>query len=505
MKITPDTNVPEKYREQVGLIKKGRIKLNITKPATINDGIISLEESNHKDLLRLFENAAIAGRFMKFIPASGAATRMSSNLFSVFKKDCSLADLELMAKEGDQKAKFASTFMNGIRKFAFFPQLELAIKKSGLSVDQLLSSGNFHDLFDFVLTEKGLNLSELPKALLRFHRYENEVRTAFEEHLVESIKSISCIEKKVILHLTISQKFQKQFEELLKELRAKYSQYQLEVEFSSQDENTNTIALSCDLQMIFDENGNLLTRPGGHGTLLKNLDNLKGDLVLIKNIDNIPFDRNDEESIKPRKLLSGYLVHLQKQIFFLINKLIDESSPEETLGLAEQFIKNYLCFSIRESYKNYSNKLKKDYLLKILNRPLRVCGMVKNAGEPGGGPFWVFDKEGNESLQIVEQSQFTDDQMDILKESTHFNPVDMVCALKNYSGRNFNLFNYRDELAYFIGNKTYNGEVITTFEYPGLWNGGMANWNTVFVEVPASTFTPVKEVNDLLKPVHQPD
>lgn len=504
MNPIPKIELSQKYKTQVNQISKGQQKLNITRPAVFNDGIKRFDESNHNELLNHFHNASIAGRFMKFIPASGAATRMSGDLISIFNKENLLSELEDRAKDGDAQSDFAVKFINGIKDFAFYNVLEKKLKESNHSTEKLLAQREYRELFDFVLTKNGLNLSQLPKALLQFHKYENEIRTAFEEHIVESQKSLADIEKRIVLHFTISKDYQKEFEDLYSELKARYNDYQLDISFSYQDPETNTIALSKDGYVLTDDNGEILPRPGGHGTLLKNLNNLDADLVFIKNVDNVVYDRMNSDLDDYRKLLGGYLVYLQKQIFYLIQELIKESVNENILNNTQQFIENELCFIIRDSYKNYSDKFKKDYLLQILNRPIRVCGMVKNTGEPGGGPFWVVDKEGNESLQIVEQSQFYDDQLDILKSATHFNPVDIVCAMKTYSGRNFNLLNFKDDDAYLVSKKTYNGELINTLEYPGLWNGSMANWNTVFVEIPASTFHPVKEVNDLLKPEHQP-
>lgn len=497
------TDPADDHRKQIELIKSGQKTLNIIRPATINDGINTVSENDIPDLMKAYESCVQAGRIMKFVPASGAATRMAKRLLKVLSKIQTIHELKELVSGGNEDAHFAYNFIKGIGSFGFYDDLNDILKPYGESVESLINNSQFGELFEFVLTEKGLNLSSLPKALLHFHKYGNDHRTAFEEHLVEGINFIADAENRVRIHFTIPEGYLPRFIELEKIAIGKFNKYKFEITYSFQDHQTHSVALDKNNEPKKTD-GQLFLRPSGHGALLKNLNDLKADLVHIKNIDNLPRADRENGNYRYKKIMIGYLVKIQKQIFHLLDRLNSDDADAELLIIAENYIKENLHFVIRESYQNYSLALKKNYLIEILNRPIRVCGMIKNTGEPGGGPFWMKDKNGNVSLQIVEQSQIIGEQTNLLQRSTHFNPVDIVCAVRDFRGIPFDLFRFRDEDSYIISKKNINGEELKILEYPGLWNGSMANWNTVFIEIPNSIFAPVKEVNDLLKPVHQP-
>ena len=349
-----------------------------------------------------------------------------------------------------------------------------------------------------------MDYGQKPKGVLTFHKYEKEFRTAFEEHLYEGAFHSKTIENKVNIHFTISPEHSDLFnaimESKVQQLENKFK-VKFDISFSYQKPSTDMVAVDLNNDLFREPDGSLVFRPGGHGALIENLNDLDADIIFIKNIDNVVPDRLKDVTIEYKKALAGVLLSFQQMIFDYIEVLTKEGNKDEILFEIEHFIREELCYQIEGD-----NKKDKDTMLEILNRPLRVCGMVKNEGEPGGGPFWVKHQEDTTDLQIVESSQIdtnNHEQISILKSSTHFNPVDLVCATKDYKGNKFNLLNYRDSNTGFISKKSKDGRDLKAQELPGLWNGAMANWNTIFVEVPIITFNPVKTVNDLLREEHQ--
>ena len=372
-----------------------------------------------------------------------------------------------------------------------------------------LSLGEQYTLFvQTMINTNQLNYSFFPKGLLPFHKYENHVSTAFQEHLLEATLYASK-NNKTNLHFTISEVHKDMFESELKDIKKDLENEintKFEVSFSYQNKSTDTISITSKDELFRTEDSKLLFRPSGHGALIENLNTLDYDLIFIKNIDNIVVLEQNIEISNYKKMLAGILLQMQKQVFKYLNNLDDEEISDDEVNNIELFVINRINVELEEVYQGYSLKEKRSYLHTKLNRPIRVCGMVKNEGEPGGGPFWVKDENGIISLQIVEFAQIdieNQKQKNIVDNATHFNPTDLVCGVKNYKGNKFDLTKYVDAKAAFITMKSQNGIDIKALELPGLWNGSMAHWNSIFVEIPVSTFNPVKTVNDLLKPAHQ--
>jgi hypothetical protein len=400
--------------------------------------------------------------------------------------------------------------MNGAKRFAFSKDLKSVMSEKGLDFDNLLERGQFTDIIRFLISEVGLNYAHLPKGLLKFHAYPEGSRTAFEEHLVEAAQYIADQSGQSPLHFTVSQEHLKEFQKLLKKVKPIYEQkYQVSfhVTFSAQKKSTDILAVDLGNRPFREKDGRLLFRPGGHGALIENLNDLKADIVFIKNIDNVASDRFKPETAKWKKILGGYLIALQNQIFSYVEKLSSKVVERTLIEKVADFIRDDLLLSIPSFSNKASPEEKKTVLMEKLNRPIRVCGMVRHVREPGGGPFWVKDQTGEKSLQIVEKAQIDPDskeQQAILAASTHFNPVDLVCGIRDWQGRPFDLRQYVDPNAVLISKKSKEGKDLKALEHPGLWNGAMSRWITIFVEVPGITFNPVKTVNDLLRETHQP-
>ena len=486
---------------QIENFKTGFPFLHIEKAATIGDGIIQLSEKEIESNIKVYDEKTAAGiKPVKFIPASGAASRMFKALFEA------LETLEkgIPAEEVKKQYKAAEQFINELDKFAFSFDLKAAIQKGG-------AEQNEKNTIDFLLNEKGLNYGLLPKGLLKFHTYASSTRTPFEEHLVEGALYSTDSEGKARLHFTVSPEHQKGFEQLLERVKSTYEKelkVSFDVFFSQQKPSTDTVAVDSNNEPFRENDGSLLFRPGGHGALIENLNDLDADLIFIKNIDNVVPDRLKEATVKYKKALAGYLLKVQEILFFYqeeINEKHYVALDHAFLAAASNFLENTLNTVPAES-QYYTEKEELYYYLKEkLNRPLRVCGMVKNEGEPGGGPFWAKNSDGTISLQVAESVQIDPaniDQQNIAKHATHFNPVDLVCAVKNYKGEKYDLTSFTDPATGFISIKSKDGKELKAQELPGLWNGAMSNWNTLFVEVPVITFNPVKTVNDLLREQH---
>ncbi|XCF06807.1 DUF4301 family protein [Tamlana crocina] len=492
---------------QVNRIKNGMSYSNLLSAATIGKGIESYGDSDVDGFVKAFEEKKNDLHLLKFVPASGAATRMFKFLFQFLKKFNPKTDtLKTYAEK--QNDSLILTFFSNLESFPFYNEVISKLKETNPQYDSLSDSEKHYEFVKIMLDEEGLNYSFLPKGLLPFHKYGDDVVTAFQEHLFESTLYASS-NGNANLHFTVSEKhheyFSKEFNSIKKNLEEQTNTV-FNVSFSYQKEATETIALTTKDEVYRKEDGSILFRPAGHGALLENLNDLKSDLVFIKNIDNIVVANRNVEVSKYKKLLAGVLLEAQETVFSYLHKL-DEGQLEETdLKIMLLFLRYRLNISIPAEIENSSKEEKIAFLRGKLNRPIRVCGMVKNEGEPGGGPFWVKGKNGDISLQIVEFAQINFSktrQQELVYKATHFNPTDLVCGIKNYKGEKFNLTDFVDPEAAFITMKTQNGTDIQALELPGLWNGSMAHWNSIFVEVPIETFNPVKTVNDLLKPAHQ--
>ncbi|WP_031529542.1 DUF4301 family protein [Dyadobacter crusticola] len=477
--------------EQVGYFVNGFPFLQLSKAATVGDGIIRLTEEEISQLISEFDKSASEGEvsLLKFVPASGAATRMFKSLFGFLQEN--------------KRDKSVDEFFAKLKEFAFYDDLKTSLLSDGFQIE----NADEQTIVSYFLTTKGLGYGELPKGLLKFHNYPDRSRTPLEEHLVEGAKYANA-GSNVQIHFTVSPEHRDKFEKLVVEVLPTYqSEFGVRyiVSFSEQKSATDTIAVNLDNSPFREKDGSLLFRPAGHGALLENLGQLDADIIFIKNIDNVVPDRIKADTIQYKKALAGVVLKFQKRVFGYINKL-QEDSDAALLQELDSFFRNELCVVPPAGFESWEDEKKNTYFIQKLDRPLRACGMVKNQGEPGGGPFWAENADGSSSLQIVESAQVDVDnssQNEIFKNSTHFNPVDLVCAVKNYKGELFDLKKFRDPLTGFITAKSKDGKDLKAQELPGLWNGSMADWNTLFVEVPLITFNPVKTVNDLLREQHQ--
>ena len=498
--ITARSQTPDTVLSQREVFKKGMPCAKLHRPCTVSDGITVLQHSDIETLGALYAQAVSAGRVTKFVPASGAATRMFQALTAVYEQQ------ECVDSKNYQDVL---QFTNSIKHFAFYDDLKALIGNHGGDLETLLSHGQYTELLVYLLTPKGLNYANLPKALLKFHRYTDHCRTPLEEHLVEAAAYTQDCHQVARLHVTVTPEHAEAVQAHIEASRVCYERagIRYEITLSVQSPTTDTIAVDLDNNPFRDEQAHLLFRPGGHGALLGNLQALEADIVFIKNIDNVVPDHLKETTYRYKRALGGHLVALQQQVFSYLEQLaagrVDAALLYEILTFARQ----QLAIMVPAGLQHTPRQEQIRFLMDRLNRPLRVCGMVRNVGEPGGGPFWAEHPDGSLSRQIVEASQVdtaSSEQCAILAASTHFNPVDLVCGVRDYRGRPFDLRQFADPNTGFISRKTHAGRPLKALEWPGLWNGAMAYWNTVFVEVPLSTFSPVKTVLDLLRPEHQP-
>ena len=495
----------ENIQKQLIIFKKGISKTVLVEPATVSNGILKLSAADFQQKADFFDANKSSLKLNKFVPASGAATRMFKFL-SEFLNDFDIEKESINAYINRKKDSELSIFIVGMDKFPFFDAVYGKLKETFPDFDNLERDYKNYYFIKFLLSPDYFDYANKPKGVLPFHKYKTHIATAAEEHLHEcayyaSSNGVSN------LHFTVSEAHQSQFESIIDTVKSemeKESGTVINTSYSFQNKSTDTIAVDLKNNPFRDKNDKLLFRPGGHGALIENLDNLDADIVFIKNIDNVI--QNHIESIALyKKTLAGVLVELQQKVFKYLNG-IDEGNVKHLDEIID-FVKNELNIGVNDGFSKYTSENKISYLKELLDRPIRVCGMVKNEGEPGGGPFWVRDSKGVVSLQIVESSQVdlvNAGQAEILANATHFNPVDLVCGVKNYKGERFDLTQFVDHNSGFIVEKTQNGKPLKSYELPGLWNGAMAKWITVFVEVPLLTFNPVKTVNDLLKDPHQP-
>ncbi len=483
----------EKVEKQIENFKKGFPYVNIIKPATGLFGIIKLTENDTEKLIKTYETVSNNERIVKFVPASGAASRMFKNLF----------DYKDNTVDTFQEKGFNSTynFFKKIKNFAFYNDLKSAYKKD------LIENPEYKEVLKYLLEEEGLNYGNLPKGLLKFHNYNGISRTSVEEHLVEGAEYAKS-KGKINIYFTVSPEHKDSFNKHINEVREHYEKKYLakyQIEFTIQKASTDTIAVNPENKPFRLKDNSILFRPGGHGALIENLNDIDADIIFVKNIDNVVHDKLKEDTYKYKKALAGLLIKLRNQIFGYISKLND-NADENLIIEVKEFLEKRLFIELDNKFNERIKAEKISYLIKKLNRPIRVCGMVKNEGEPGGGPFFVQKESGSVSLQIVEGAQIDmndSEKVKVVNDATHFNPVDLILSVKDYTGKAFDLKKYIDPATGFISEKSKDGKILKAQELPGLWNGAMANWLTVFVEVPITTFNPVKVVNDLLRGAHQ--
>ncbi|RLD43672.1 MAG: DUF4301 domain-containing protein [Bacteroidetes bacterium] len=480
---------------QISNFKRGFPFSKLLFAAVPKKGIIQLSDKLVDHYQDFFSKKAENIKVTKFVPASGAASRMFKHLFE-FREALNTSTYENLKLSNEHNK--AIEFFNNINNFAFSEELN-----SLVNINDYSSITEYtKDVLDMLLTAKGMNYAQLPKALLKFHKYTKSSRKAIEEHLVEAAEYANN-NSIASLHFTVSPDHLQLFKTELNELVPSYEyiyEVKYDIEFSTQKSSTDTIAADINNEPFRDNNGDIVFRPGGHGALIENLNEIDADIIFIKNIDNVASDTKNETTILYKRTLGGLAIKFQEIIFEIVSNIDKRTGFDK----AEEFIVKALGLEIPDAYNSYDDDEKYQYLKAKLNRPLRICGVVQNDGEPGGGPFWV-EKNGNISLQIVESSEVDlndKEQKEIMQESTHFNPVDLVCCIKDYQGNKFNLSKYIDYNSAFISNKSKDGKILKAMELPGLWNGAMAFWNTIFVEVPIETFNPVKTVNDLLKDMH---
>lgn len=461
---------PEAVELQVENFKRGFPFLKVVKAASPEDGVVVLTEEAVEAAAKRYEVEAENLKIEKFVPASGAATRMFKELFEFINEQ--------------KRGKGIDTLLENIEKFAFWPELKELLPAEA-SDEQIVSA----------IVKQGLNYGAKPKGLVTFHAYAEGARKAVEEHLVEG--ALYASSKGVAkIHFTVSAEHMEGFQALLAEKLPAYEErfgLKYEISFSVQKPSTDTVAVNPDNTLFRTDEGKLLFRPAGHGALIENLNELDADLLFIKNIDNVTTDERKADTVRYKKALAGMLLELQSLAFDFLEELRSGKADLEEVAC---FIEDRLCTKLPKEYD-------RALLEKILDRPIRLCGMVRNEGEPGGGPFWVENPDGTQSLQIAESSQISPEDMPLMKGATHFNPVDLVCGVKRADGSKFDLRQYTDPETGFISSKSAGGRELRAQELPGLWNGAMAKWNTVFVDVPISTFSPVKVVQDLLRPQHQ--
>jgi hypothetical protein len=472
----------ELVEEQIQNFENGFAYAPILRAATIGDGILKIENEKLNFYIEKFEAASSTKKISLFVPASGAATRMFKALFTFMNEAKTSKEVEV--------------FFENIEDFAFYDELKSVFEKNEGNFENALKNKDFQLILVYLLTEKGLNYGHLPKALLLFHQYQNEKRNPLEEYFVEAANYLG--QKDKYIHFTVSEAHKAAFEQQVEKLKSKYEEkysVKYHITFSQQNPNTDTIAVNLENKPFRNEDNSLLFRPAGHGALLQNLNQLDADIVFIKNIDNVSLDKLKVDTTTYKKVLAGILLDFETKIAACEFVLMNNPAQEE-LEIVNTFLHEELNISISNT------ELSKDFLLSKLQRPLRICGMVKNEGAAGGGPFWVQNSDGTTSLQIVESAQIAPEKQHILENGTHFNPVDLVCSLKNSQGNSYNLMQFRDLKMGFISQKSKDGKALKAQELPGLWNAAMADWNTIFVEVPSSTFNPVKTVNDLLKKAH---
>lgn len=499
LKQIADKGISEKQIEnQLNEFKTGFPFLRLEAAASVERGIVATTAESREKFEKCWEQFKAAGnKVVKFVPASGAASRMFKDMFA-------FVDAEYDKPTTD----FEKKYFENIEKFAFYDELNDSCQKNeGKDIPTLLAEGNYKAVASQMLRAEGLNYGQLPKGLLLFHKYAEGPRTPMEEHLVEAAL-YAASNGEAHIHFTVSHEHMPLFRQKVADKADFYAQkfgVKYDISFSEQKPSTDTVAANPDNTPFRNADGSLLFRPGGHGALIENLNEIDADVIFIKNIDNVVPDRLKDETVTYKQVIAGVLVSLQQKAFEYLRLLDAGTCNHDKLEEIIRFVQQDLCCR-KADIKELEDADLVIYLREKLNRPMRVCGVVKNVGEPGGGPFLTYNQDGTVSLQILESSQIDKNNaeyMEMFTKGTHFNPVDLVCAVKDYKGQPFNLPDFVDRTTGFISSKSKNGKELKALELPGLWNGAMSNWNTIFVEVPLGTFNPVKTVNDLLREQHQ--
>ncbi len=492
---------------QIDLFKKGVPNVELIAPATIGNGILKLSKEEESYYLQTYEEHVPKLKILKFTPASGAASRMFKHIHQFLENyDPKQESIDDYLKSNQDKAMHR--FFEHWRNFPFYDQVWEKVNKLDREDLKPGSDAGKIAFLEMMMEEEGLNFGNQPKGLLPFHNYGKNTVTAFEEHLHEAAAYASTGDQ-AELHFTVSPEHEDAFESHFKNLHAEVREdtgVTFKISFSSQKPYTDTVAVTLDNELYRKNNGALLFRPGGHGALIENLNEVDADLIFIKNIDNVLTQEKIDLLSRNKKVLAGILLQTQEKIFNYCQKLDEGTIENNDLAEIEDFAVKALNIRFDDHYEKSILQDRKERLKKALHRPLRVCGMVENVGEPGGGPFWIAQQSGGAALQIIEGAQVQEDnegQKKIFKSSTHFNPVDIVCGVRDHNGKKYDLTNFVNSDLAFIAHKSIEGNEIKALELPGLWNGAMAHWNSIFVEVPIDTFNPVKTVNDLLKPAHQ--
>lgn len=488
----------ETFNEQLETFKSGFPYLKIEASAAVGNGITKFDEKQVEECISVWDNFLLGGGVVeKFVPASGAASRMFKDMFSFMNGDNDVPTSD-----------FEKKYFNEIEKFAFYDALNAeCVKNYGKDITTLKAEGQFKEIVQSMLKDCGLNYGFLPKALLQFHKVGMEVHTPLEEHLEEGAQYATDKDNNVNIHFTVSPEHKPEFEKLIGAKVPEFAEkwgVKYNVSMSEQKSSTDTVAVDME-NNPYREDGKLLFRPAGHGALLENLNDINADVVFVKNIDNVVPSSLRAETIKYKKVIGGCLVKVQKQIKSYLEILESGNYTMENVREMIKFLHDTLNVRFEDT-KNLEDCELVLYVKNKLNRPIRVCGMVKNDGEPGGGPYIAYNQDGSRSPQILESAQFDmskPESAELIKSGTHFNPVDLVCYIKDYKGNKFNLKKYVDKMTGLISEKSKSGTVIKALELPGLWNGSMSDWNTIFVDVPLATFNPVKTVNDLLRAQHQ--
>lgn len=497
----------EEVERQLLVFKRGNIVVDIVEAATVKNGIERLSDDEIQQYIDVYTQPKESLEVLKFVPASGAATRMFKAFYQFIEEfDPEQENLEDFLDRRENSV--LERFFGRMKDLPFYQLVWQKMRENHQYIDSLQEEQQQLIFVKTMLLQDGLGYGGMAKGLVPFHKYQEHLLTAFEEHLVEAAEyaSFNGVAK---LHFTVApdqrQGFENQYNRIKTSLEKELS-VRFEVYFSYQDSSTDTIAVSPSNEPFRDDDGKAFFRPGGHGALIGNLAKQQADLVFIKNIDNVVVPRHREVLIRYKKALAGKLLSLQEEAFTYLKKLDTDEVSDQELNHMVEFLQKDLKSGLNINFEELSITEKKQTLIRKMNRPMRVCGIVANEGEPGGGPFWVRNQSGDISLQIVESAQIDHDnyqQSKIAQEATHFNPVDLVCGLKDFRGQVFNLPDYVDHDTSFITSKTKDGKELKALERPGLWNGAMADWISIFIEVPLETFNPVKTVADLLKPSHQ--
>jgi len=493
---------PADVSREMDCLRRGTEPVKLVRPCITGDGITALSSTLESEYIQDYASLSASTEIVKFVAASGAASRMFRTQLSMMEGD-SHKTLDSEEARGSPVAVESQRFLRDLPRLALYDGLRDVMSRAGLNIDRCISNGSYREILEYLLEPVGLNYSNLPKGLIPFHSYPDGSRTPFEEHLLESLGYLRDRAGVVNIHFTVPAQSLDQIEEHLDRAKARFQPGNVifQTSLSVQDRATDSICVDGQYRLLRDGAGGLIFRPSGHGALLSNLNDLETDVLFIRTIDNVLPEPEWELVWHYKRILGGCLARLQATIFSCLSKLTSEKEREETIGQAEKILFSDLNRQRCPGYDELPPQGKADVLVKLLNRPLRICGMVKHQGEPGGGPVWIEGPDGFRSIQIVEASQVDmndEEQRRIWEEGRYFNPADMACGVGDFTGEPFDLMNFHDPDSAFVARKSIGGREVRSLERPGLWNGGMAYWNTVFIEVPRATLRPVKNILDLL-------